>query len=76
MIETDKMLKGMDEVKCDEGHLLTKENAFFCQECDRKYYPENEVNTFEGYEKARKASILDNMTTSFIFRNEEGTIVK
>jgi hypothetical protein len=32
------------EPKCDNGHLLSKETNFFCAQCDRKYYPENEFN--------------------------------
>jgi hypothetical protein len=55
---------------------LKKEEGYFCYECVRKYYPQNEWHFYKGYDKSRKASMLNNATTSFISKNEKGEIMK
>jgi hypothetical protein len=41
------------EHKCQEGHLLSKENGYFCVACDVKYYPKNAFNFFDGKDRVR-----------------------
>ena len=39
-------------------------------------YPPFEWNNYQGHDKAKKGNILNNMTTSFITRDENGKIDK
>lgn len=55
------------EVKCDKGHDLSKDQAFYCTECEKKYFPRSQLNYYIGKDICRENAILNNFTTSYMW---------
>lgn len=71
--KTERPVEITHELKCDKGHDLSKKNAFYCPECERKYYPRTEYNHFMGKDITKERAILDNHTIAFRW-NMEGDV--
>lgn len=63
------------EPKCSENHPLQKSENFYCDTCKCACYPDGEYHYFQGEQKFRKTSVLNNYTTSFVTMNEKGETV-
>lgn len=56
--------------KCARGHELKKEHNFYCLLCNKKFYPKDEYNYFNAKDLTYSRSILDNDSTTIIYRGK------